>query len=270
MEINHISVSRVGVYQTCPQQYKYKYHLKLESPEPEPFYFVYGKIVHKIAEEYVREKGARTIQEITDAVLGGEILIETYQGDDLKAPPLPPTEQKRLPGHLRAIYQFTQNTGFEGELEFPFEYDLDPPNEKMVVGYIDRLIEKNGEYFIIDYKTTKRGRWRKTKTTIKKDLQLRCYSRVVQKTFDVPADKIQAALLYVEGGDLIGAKFSQKSLEQAEEELLTAFNEIENRSPDKVWGKIGRHCDRCDYRSICPFINKPKLPPSLSKGLTNR
>ena len=266
MNIDHISVSRVGVYHTCPQQYKYKYHLKLDALEPEPFYFVYGKIVHKIAEEYVREKGKRTIQEISNAVLGGEILIESYKGEDLVAPPLPPAEQKRLPGHLRAIHQFTENTGFEGELEFSFEYDLDPPNGRLVVGYIDRLIEKNGEYFIIDYKTTKRGRWRKNNKTIKTDLQLRCYSKVVQKTYDVPAKKIQAALLYVEGGNLIGASFSQKSLDQAEEQLLQTYKEIESRSPDRVWGRIGRHCDRCDYRSICPFINKPKLPPALSNG----
>jgi len=266
MNIDHISVSRVGVYHTCPNQYKYKYHLKLESPEPEPFYFVYGKIVHKIAEIYVQEKGNMSIQEASNAVLNGEVFIEDYHGSEMVAPPLPPTEQKRLPGHLRAIYQFTQNTGFEGELEFPFEYDLDPPNKKFVVGYIDRLIENNGEYFIIDYKTTKRGRWRKNNKTIKTDLQLRCYSRVVQKIFDVPAKKIQAALLYVEGGNLIGASFSQKSLDQAEEELLQVYKEIENRDPDKVWGKIGRHCDRCDYRSICPFINKPKLPPALANG----
>jgi hypothetical protein len=165
---------------------------------------------------------------------------------------------------LRAIYQFSQQTGFEGELEFSFEYDLNPPNRKLVVGYIDRLIEKNGEYFIIDYKTTKRGKWRKNNETIKTDLQLRCYSKVVQRTYDVPAKKIQAALLYVEGGNLIGAKFSQKSLDQAEDELLKTYEKIENHSPDKVWGKIGQHCDRCDYRSICPFINKPKLPPALS------
>jgi ATP-dependent helicase/DNAse subunit B len=61
MNINHISVSRVGVYFTCPAQYKYKYHLKIESPEPEPFYFVYGKIVHKIAEVYIKEKGKMSI-----------------------------------------------------------------------------------------------------------------------------------------------------------------------------------------------------------------
>jgi len=266
MKIDHISVSRWDIYQTCPCKYKYRYHLEIESPEPEPFYFVYGNIFHKIAEEYIRAKGEKELKEVCGAVLQGKIPIEVYGGTEKKAPSLPPDYQKRLKGHLRSLHTLTEQIGFDGDLEYPFEYDLDPPNERHVVGLIDRLIKKSDEFFIIDYKTTKRGRWRKTKETIKKDLQLRCYSRVVQKLFDVPADKIKAALYYVEGGNLIGATYSQKALEAAENELREGYKQIEAHDPDKVWGRIGRHCDRCEYRSICPFINKPKLPPNLMKG----
>jgi RecB family exonuclease len=263
MNIEHISVSRWETYQTCPARYRYRYHLKLESPEPEPFYFTYGKIVHKIAEEYILNKGKKELKEVCGAVLQGEIPIEDYASNKQKAPPLPPDYRNRLKSHIRAIHHLTEQIGFEGELEYPFEYDLVPPHEKYLVGVIDRLIHNNDEFFIIDYKTTKRGKWRKTKETIKKDLQLRCYSRVIQKLFDVPADKIKAALYYVEGGNLIGATFSEKALEAAESEMREGYKQIEAHDPDKVWGRIGRHCDRCEYRSICTFINKPKLPPNL-------
>ena len=64
-----MSVSRKSVWDECKKKYYYKYHLKLDSEEPEPFYFTYGKIIHKIAEEFVERKGKTTINEITNLVL---------------------------------------------------------------------------------------------------------------------------------------------------------------------------------------------------------
>lgn len=269
MDISRISVSREDVWQTCKAKYKFQYHLKVPSPEEEPFYFVYGKIIHKIAEEYVRNKGKILIGEIANSVLNGEIALEEYKEKITYAPKeIPPKYKKRIPGMLRSLERFSEQVGFDGEIEWDFEYDLDPPNKKMVTGFIDRLIEKNGTYFVIDYKTTQKGRYRKTPETILTDLQLRCYSRVVQKKLDIPASKIKAALYYLEGGNLVPVQFSEKSLIKAEMRLLKAYNDIEAADPDNAWGRVGPHCTRCNYRSICPFYrnanHKPKLPDTLS------
>ena len=56
MKIEHLSVSRKQLWDQCNQAYKYKYHLRLASQEPEPEYFLYGKLVHKVAEEYVKNR----------------------------------------------------------------------------------------------------------------------------------------------------------------------------------------------------------------------
>lgn len=256
MNITHISVSRKSVWDECKVKYKYKYHEKIESPEEEPFYFVYGKIVHKIAEEYVRARGERELFDVKDDVLQGRIPIESYEGEEQHAPPLPMTYKNRMGEHLSSIRKITEQIGFDGELEWSFRYDLDPPNEKFVVGFIDRLIRKDDQFWIIDYKTTKKGRFRKTRNTIREDLQLRAYARIVQKEFNVPAENIRAALYYLEGGELIGAKFTESSLLAAEKELLFAYDDIKSFPPDKAWGNIGYHCKRCDYRSLCPFYKK--------------
>ena len=256
MNITHISVSRKGVWDECKKKYWYKYHEKVESPEEEPFYFVYGKIVHKIAEEYVRERGKKTVIEVKNAVLGGEIPFESYQGELEFAPPLPLAYKNRLGGHLTSIAKITEDLGWDGELEYSFKYDLDPPNERFVVGFIDRLIKKGDQYWILDYKTTKKGKYRKTKKNIQQDIQLRAYARVVQKEFDVPADKIRAALYYLEGGNLLGARFTDRQLLATEKELLFAHEDIEGFPPEKAWGNIGEHCRRCDHRSLCPFYRK--------------
>jgi CRISPR/Cas system-associated exonuclease Cas4 (RecB family) len=138
-------------------------------------------------------------------------------------------------------------------LERKFRFDLDPPNEKFATGFIDRLFIKGDKAFIIDYKTTKRGPFRETTETVKRDLQLRCYSRVVQKEFGIEAGNIFAALYYLEGGDFIGAKYTEQSLINVEAELLNAYNQIAESNPDRVVGKIGPHCKRCEYNVICPF-----------------
>jgi len=256
MHINHISVSRLSVFQECQQQYKYKYHLKLEPLLEQPFYFVYGKVVHKIAEEYVRCQGQRLLKDVQHDILEGNIPIEFDENENpIYAPTLETAYKKRLPGHLRSIHSLTEKIGYEGELEYELNYDLDPPNKKMMKGFIDRLIIKGDKFWIIDYKTTKKGKFRKTQQTILEDLQLRAYARVVQKQFNVEAKNISAALYYLEGGNLIAARFSENSLEAAENILLNAYNEIVNTHEDKAWGRVGDHCKRCPWRKICPFYS---------------
>ena len=57
MKIDHQSVSRHKTFAECAQRYKFRYELGLPSPEPEKPYFIYGTIIHVIAETYVRKRG---------------------------------------------------------------------------------------------------------------------------------------------------------------------------------------------------------------------
>ena len=246
-----MSVSRKSVWDECKKKYYFKYHLKVQPEEPEPFYFTYGKIIHKIAEEYVSLGGKSSISEVSGLVLNGEIPLE----ENVFAPSLPIEYKVRMPEHINAINKITKQIGFDGDLEWDFRYDLDNPKEKYVIGFIDRLVRRKDNFFILDYKTTKKGKFRKNKRTIKDDLQLRTYARIVQKKFNVPAENINTALYYLEGGDLISTKFSEKSLESAEKILLESYDSIQQADPEKVWGTVGNHCFRCEYSKICPFFS---------------
>lgn len=254
MDINHISVSRKDVWNKCQQQYKYKYHLKIDTGVEEPFYFTYGSIVHKIAELYVENNAEKTLEEISKSILNGDIPFDKDKdGNDVFAPELPKEYKKRFPKHIDSIQYLTDQLGTEGEIEYKFEFDIDPPNNKMIKGFIDRLIPKGDEWIIIDYKTTKKGRFRKNLRTIRNDLQLRAYARVVQLEKGIPANKIRAALYYLEDKSLIGCKFSEQSLIEAHEELIYAYDQIKRTPEDKAWGNVQDHCKHCDYRTICPF-----------------
>ena len=243
----HISVSRKQTWDSCQLAYKYRYHLKLVSDEPVQPYFTYGKVVHKIAEVYVEEKGKKTIQEIASDVLNGKIPVE----EGKPTPVLDPSYKAKLPEHLSNIKKISDQIGYDGELEWMFKYDMQPPDNHMITGVIDRLIIRDDKYFILDYKTTKKGKWRKNASTIGKDLQLRCYARVVNKVFGAKPENIRAALYYLDGGDLVSTRFTEESIVTAEQELHEAYKHIRSTNPEDTYGRVGDQCKRCDYRKIC-------------------
>ncbi len=253
MNIEHISVSRKGVWEECQFRYKYRYHDKIPPPGETPFYFTYGKIIHKIAETFTGHQGHRPMTEICNDLFAGE---ELEPGLICPHPAnWPGAYRKRMPGMLRALERLAEKMGLENEqhTEYEFYFDLDPPNKKHVKGFVDWLVIKKGIYHIIDYKTTKKGKWRETQQTVGHNLQLRAYARVIQKDFDIDASKIKSALYYLEGANLLGAKFTNESLELAEKQLLEAYRQIEATPPERAAARVGEHCKRCDYREPCPF-----------------
>lgn len=275
MKINHISVSRTETYNQCAAKYRYRYHLGI-IPETTPFYFTFGKIAHKIIEEYTAGRGEISIKTITDQVLGGEMEIEP----GVKAPVLKPWEFNRLNLHLNNFLKLCKQIGTDGETEWPFNIDLDkavqpagapetPATDpgRHWVGFIDRLIIKNNQYFIIDYKTTKPSKFRKDKTTIRKDLQIKGYCYIVRNHFKVKGEQVRAALYYLEDAKFVDSgHFDDATLDRVPEELLAVYKKIEQHDSNKVVGTTGDHCWLCDYKDICPFYKEWKSGSRVGGG----
>jgi CRISPR/Cas system-associated exonuclease Cas4 (RecB family) len=249
MKIDHISASRESLWEECQEKYRFRYHLKIIPDVPTPFYFTFGKIVHKIIEEHTRAKGEKTLAKVKSDVLSGAVELEPGK----KCPHLDNESHVRLSKHLSNYTKLADKVGFEGDVEWPFYQDLEPPNSKMIKGFIDRLIIKDGSAFIIDYKTTKPSRWRKDHTTITKDLQLACYSWIVMKNFGIEPSKIRSALYYLDDAKLVPVRFSEKTLMSVPERLVKVYNDIVLTAPEKAIGRVGDHCRRCDYRDMCKF-----------------
>ncbi len=260
MKIEHISISRESCFLECQQKYKFRYHLQTVTDEPEPFYFVFGKIVHKIIEEHTRAKGKKDLTSVTKSVLSGKVPLEpeiVEKGVVIrpakKAPRLDSEHQNKLIRMLRHYERMCEKTGFGGEIEWKFAIDMDGKGRKMT-GFIDRLIiNKSNKAFILDYKTTKPGNFRKNARTIGKDLQLQCYAYVVNKECGIPVKDIEAALFYLDDNKVVPTKFKEDVVMQVPERLLARYKEIEELDAERVYGNVGNHCKRCDYRKICPF-----------------
>ena len=263
MDIEHISISRKSTFDQCTQLYKYKYHLRLPIGYEAP-YFLYGKTVHKIIECFCRAKGKVPINDIMQEVLSGKMEIEPGK----TATNLSIEYRRKLPKHIANFLKLTKYIGCEeGLVEWKFEYDLDPPHNRKVVGFIDRLVQRGNKFFILDYKTTQKGPFRKTKQTVISDLQLQCYARVVQREFNASADNIQVALFFVEDSELVSTKFTEQQLSQVEPLLLSTYKAIESLSPDNAYGNVQNHCKRCDYNAICPFYGNRKAIYDLGNYL---
>jgi hypothetical protein len=249
----HISVSRKQTWEECQVKYKYKYHLKIIPDAPTAPHFTYGSLVHKIAEVYVKEKGLRPIEDITSDCLNG--LIEVEKGNP--PPDLSSEYKKKLPKHIKHIKALTDRIGYDGFIEWPFYFDLNPPEKYHIKGFIDRLIVRGEKYFILDYKTTKKGKYRKNKSNAHQDLQLRCYARVVQRELGAKPENIWAAFYYVDGTspELISTKFTEQSLIDVEKEMYETYKNIVTTNPNDVFGRVGWQCKNCDYKNICNWYS---------------
>jgi CRISPR/Cas system-associated exonuclease Cas4 (RecB family) len=251
MEIDYLSVSRKQCYDTCEQQYKYKYHLKVVPDKPQQIFFTYGQVIHKAAELYVGAKGSQPLEHFVKEVLTGKISLDRFKPAEKIS--LPTSYHNKITTHIKHLKNLTDFLGFDGDTEFEFKHDLDPPNNFIIKGYIDRLIKKDDKFFVIDYKTTKTGPFRKDKSSIKKDLQMQAYSLVIREKFNIEGDKIILALFYLEDGKMVSVSFNDETLDQCKKYLIKSFQEIKNKNPDKVNPNVGSHCRFCDYNDICPY-----------------
>ena len=258
MNISYLSVSRKQCWDLCQQQYKYRYHLNVIPDKPQQIYFTYGQIIHKGAELYVESKGSKTLEYYIKNIIDGNISLDRDSNKKSGRIELPRSYYDKINDHIRAIKKLTDYLGFDGEIEFKFDHDLDPPNNIKALGFIDRLINKNNKIFIIDYKTTKKGPFRKNKHTIKSDLQLQAYALIIKEVFNVKAEDIVLALFYLDGSELISVSFDEQTLETCKKLLIKTYKEIINKDPDSVIGNVGNHCTRCDYNDICHFYKKGK------------
>ena len=255
MDINHISVSRKGTWNECQVKYKFKYHEKIIPPGEEPFYFLFGKVLHKVAEIFLKSSGATPVSEASRMVLNEEVELEPGKYSP-RLNEWPRAYKTRLPIHLRSLEQMTEKMGFAGEhyIEHPFYYDLDGTG-KHAKGFIDRVTFLNGKVFLVDYKTTKPGPYRETAASVSTSLQLRLYARVIQKEFNVKAEDINCAFFYLEDRQIVGASYTAESLILAEKQLLEAYKQIESTPPEKAFARVGEHCKRCEFNTLCPFYN---------------
>lgn len=237
-----MSASSIGAYEKCPKQYHYRYIEKPDVPRLEWDFQEFGKCAHKVLELFHIDlmNNVRKPEEYS-AVMSNcfkltrlEYKDKVSRGDYLE---------------LKGIFQtYLDNIAASGlphvigtELEFNFTIADHP-----IRGFIDRVDKiGDGEYKVVDYKTTKSPKYLT-------EFQLVLYALALQKIY--PDAKIihGSYMLLRQNCNDVGWTFNEQHYQAAVKKVVDTGKAIDT---DKIWEKKpSALCRFCDFQSICQDV----------------
>lgn len=192
------SYSSIGLFQQCPHKY-YRKYIKQDIKEPPTDAIRYGLMMHKAAEEYIRD----------DVELPGSLEYLQPALDKLKS----------YPGTQYCEHKMglTRNLA-------PCAFDA---QDVWWRGIADLLVVNGNQARIVDYKTGKSAKFADTK-------QLELLSMAVFKHFP-EVEYVKAALLFVVSRDLVKATYSVKNTDEYWQRWLAETALLEKAFDAGTW-----------------------------------
>ena len=273
-DLRPLSYSSLRAYLECPLRWKFLYVDKL--PETPRSYFSFGRTIHSVLEELVRpflvpeavpRKSAGAAQRRLDEWHGGGPMVEgrprPLSKDQILAAydrlwvkdgyssPEEETRYKVLGENMLLRYydQFLEDHPRPVAIEEYLQSSLDGIP---VHGYVDRIdLTPSGGLEVLDYKTSRELSIQEARDSD----QLAMYQVLVEHNYALPVERLTLYHLRsltphrtpARGAPAI-AELSQKVGEVADGIRAGRFEP----SP-------GRHCERCDFRALCPEFRE--VPP---------
>lgn len=166
-----------------------------------------GNIIHFFAYKYGGDKNKLEDKDIDEDLKE----IFSYYEEEL-------TQEKLNISRKLALNYLEMEEKVIIDRELLFYYDLE---RFLVKGYIDQVIKRNGEYFIVDFKTSTLDEEELKKTYEK---QLILYSAIYEKLYKI---KVKAAYIFdLRGKNKILVETSEEKYEEVMEEFLDYINFI--------------------------------------------
>ena len=235
------SFSQLDTFITCPLQYKYQYILRL--PVPPTAALSFGNTIHRALYRFYQLflKRERVDKDILINLFKQEWIPVGYSS-------LKHQRRAKREGEDILINFYEQHHREDLKilaLEKNFNLKLEG---KIIAGKIDRVdLREDGKIEIIDYKTGKKPK----EAEIKKSLQLSIYalSATQPYTFGKNISDIRLSFYYLSEGEKFMFEKSESEIKKASDKIVQVIEELEKSNfPPKV----GRHCDFCPFRMICP------------------
>ncbi len=262
-----LSYSSYRTYLECPLRWKYLYVEK--RPETPRGYFTFGRVVHSVLEELVRPMVVPSVRrrEGTDSQTTLQEWSEpSAAGASARPAPVPAEQLLALYDRLWSSEGYTgpddeeryRSLGRELLLRYRDRLALDPPSPVAVEehleanwdglavhGYIDRIDRTAaGGLEILDYKTS-RDLSREDASTSD---QLSVYQVLVEHNYRAPVERL--TLLHLRS--LTPLRASPRG-SRVLEPLHQRMGEVADGIREEAFEPTpGRHCERCDFRPICP------------------
>jgi putative RecB family exonuclease len=271
-----LSYSSYRTYLECPLRWKYLYVER--RPETPRGYFTFGRVVHSVLEELVRplvvpsvrrregSESQTTLHDWSGAApaapetggarpIGADALLASYDRLWKSEGYTSPEEEERY-----------RSLGRDLLLRYRDELERHPPSPVAVEehlettweglpvhGYVDRIDRTpTGGLEVLDYKTS---RDLSGEDAASSD-QLSLYQVLVERTYRAPVERL--TLLHLRS--LTPLRTMPRSA-RALEPLHQRMGEVADGIREQAYEPTpGRHCQRCDFRPICPEFRE--IPPT--------
>jgi len=235
-DLDAISYSQIALYNTCPYRYKLRYIYGLEE-DIKP-HFIFGNIIHKVLELVFKEN--ISLQEIE------KIFIEKIRSQSYV---LKDTYEFYLKRGMKILKNFIkrEKESFKGAITLEVEYPVRMRiGNKEFVGIIDRIIKKDGEIYLIDYKTSRANNEKETIKSAEKQLSLYAYLLKMQNISP------KKGYIWLLSQDKIIEINLKDSL--IEKEIKNIKEVIEKINRKEFHPKPSPYtCKSCSFRMICKY-----------------
>lgn len=269
-----LSYSSYRTYLECPLRWKYLYIDR--RPETPRGYFTFGRVVHSVLEELLRPfvvpAARRTPAGETQRTL------DHWPGES--AEPTPPTRRMTPEDLLGAYDRAWTGDGYTSPeeearyralgrdllLRYHDRLEKDPPRPVAIEqhleakwdgipihGYIDRIDRtRSGGLEVMDYKTSREL----SQVDAAESDQLSIYQVLVEHNYAEPVERL--TLYHLRSLTPLATPARDKnSLDPLHMRMGTVADGIREQAFDPT---PGRHCTRCDFRSICPEFKEVPTP----------
>ena len=239
-----LSYYKIDDYLTCPLKYKFTHILHM--PIYQHHSVIYGAALHQAIAAYLRARVNHQPFTRTDLhrVFEQEWRSEGFISRE--------HEEQRFAMGKTVLNQFYEREEARGVLptmvEESFKFVVGP---NIISGRWDRIDERNGNAFIIDYKSSHVSDQKKANRATRGSLQLSIYTLAYQaRTGKLPAE---VQLHYLESGLIGHAIPKEKDTQKTREMINRAAAGI--RAQDFTAKPTFMACSYCAYREICPYTS---------------
>ena len=247
------SYSALNTFKQCPQKFKFQIIDKIKAPRSSEALF--GSSVHAAMKFMFSHD---PLFPTLDEVLGH--FSENWKFSAEKSSKELPLELAQVyeesgRGMIKNFYKNNPPWNFSVvDTESHFEVLL--PDEKgqnhILAGIIDRVDKiGEGEYEIIDYKTSRRI---PSQEIADGDFQMSLYHMALMRRWPgTDPAKIKLSLYFLKHNEKISSARSKDALEATREAVLKTIREIEiSTKENKFPPVVSKLCDYCAYKQICP------------------
>lgn len=234
-----LSVSKTKCFSDCQKKFYFTYVLKL--PRKDHDYFVFGKFLHKVLEDFHKN----IIDGCKD--LNNKIMSSVYKTAMIEYGPKMTTEAKKeaysiIKSYLKNISSNRLTTCVK-EVETNFNFNIS--DNVILNGMIDRIqIDDDGMLHVADYKSTKNKKY------LQDDwFQLMTYGFVLLDK-DPNIKKIRGSYVLLRHNfEYITKEFSADELLSVKQKYLDYAEKISNEKEFKA--NPTKLCSWCDFLDTC-------------------